>query len=205
MKAITLCQPWASLLVTRQPCYCWGHLAARGPHPMVKRWETRSWPFPPALIGQRIAIHAAARPVRQEWNQEYGPSPWTDGPDWVPRLYEDHEASNAPGNFLWVFSGPLGAVVGSCIVTASLPIADEEQKLQRPHLNVCGKYLTVWDPDRNEIDISDQLPYGDWTPSRFAWEVADVRPLTTPVSVKGRQRIWELDEATTAEVIRCGG
>ena len=41
MRAITLHQPWASLI-------------AAG----VKRYETRSWAPPPYLRGQRIAIHA---------------------------------------------------------------------------------------------------------------------------------------------------
>lgn len=47
MKAMTIWQPYASLI-------------AAG----VKRFETRSFRPPAALIGQRIAIHAAARPCR---------------------------------------------------------------------------------------------------------------------------------------------
>jgi hypothetical protein len=46
MKAISVWQPWAWLIVH-------GH----------KSIETRSWPAPDALIGQRIAIHAAQRKV----------------------------------------------------------------------------------------------------------------------------------------------
>jgi hypothetical protein len=46
MKAISLHQPWASLI-------------AAG----VKVHETRSWAPPPEYVGRRIAIHAAARPV----------------------------------------------------------------------------------------------------------------------------------------------
>lgn len=44
MKAISLWQPYASLIAAR-----------------VKRHETRHWPPPRWLIGQRIAIHAAKR------------------------------------------------------------------------------------------------------------------------------------------------
>ena len=44
MKAISLHQPWASLIIMG-----------------VKRCETRSWKPPDALIGQRIAIHASKR------------------------------------------------------------------------------------------------------------------------------------------------
>lgn len=41
MKAISLWQPWASLVVQG-----------------IKTVETRSWPVPPELIGWRVAIHA---------------------------------------------------------------------------------------------------------------------------------------------------
>ena len=48
MYAITLHQPWASLI-------------ALG----IKTVETRSWPAPARLIGQTIAIHAGKRAVRK--------------------------------------------------------------------------------------------------------------------------------------------
>ena len=44
MKALTVWQPWASLLMM----------------PNVKRYETRGWMPYRAMIGQRVAIHAAA-------------------------------------------------------------------------------------------------------------------------------------------------
>ncbi len=44
MKALTLWQPWASLIVMRHKCF-----------------ETRSWKMD-GLIGERIAIHAGKRP-----------------------------------------------------------------------------------------------------------------------------------------------
>lgn len=47
IRAITVHQPWASLLVCG-----------------LKSWEFRSWPLPKSLVGRPIAIHAAARPVR---------------------------------------------------------------------------------------------------------------------------------------------
>ena len=48
MYAITLHQPWATLI-------------ALG----IKTAETRSWPAPERLLGQTIAIHAARRMVRR--------------------------------------------------------------------------------------------------------------------------------------------
>ena len=54
MKALTLHQPWAQLMV-------WG----------LKNIETRSWAAPRNLIGQRIAIHAGKREPRPtDWNIE---------------------------------------------------------------------------------------------------------------------------------------
>ena len=46
--AITLHQPWATLI-------------ALG----IKSVETRSWPAPARLVGQRIAVHAGKRLVRR--------------------------------------------------------------------------------------------------------------------------------------------
>lgn len=46
MKALTIWQPWASLIVAG-----------------AKPYEFRGWRFPRSLIGQRIVIHAAARKI----------------------------------------------------------------------------------------------------------------------------------------------
>ena len=72
MKAITLHQPWASLV-------------AEG----TKTVETRSRPAPRHLIGQRIAIHAGKKRVRI--TREYDPAMHhamteAHGPDWQDGL-----------------------------------------------------------------------------------------------------------------------
>jgi hypothetical protein len=46
MKALTIWQPWASLIIAG-----------------AKSFEWRTWPPPASLIGQRLAIHAGARKV----------------------------------------------------------------------------------------------------------------------------------------------
>lgn len=48
MKALTLWQPWASLVVDG-----------------AKPWEFRGWRPPRSIIGERIVIHASARPVNR--------------------------------------------------------------------------------------------------------------------------------------------
>ena len=49
MKALTIWQPWASLIVAG-----------------AKPYEFRGWRAPRSLIGQRIVIHAAARKIDRE-------------------------------------------------------------------------------------------------------------------------------------------
>lgn len=48
MKALTYWQPWASLVVLG-----------------AKPWEFRRWPAPASIVGQRIVIHAGARPIKR--------------------------------------------------------------------------------------------------------------------------------------------
>ena len=49
MKALTIWQPWASLIIAG-----------------AKPYEFRGWRAPRALIGQRIVIHAAARKIDRD-------------------------------------------------------------------------------------------------------------------------------------------
>lgn len=36
-------------------------------------------------------------------------------------------------------------------------------------------------------------PFGDYSPGRCGWLLSDVRPLTSPIPARGRQRIWYHD------------
>lgn len=47
MKALTLWQPWATLIIAK-----------------AKPLEFRGWPCPASVVGQRIGIHAGARQVK---------------------------------------------------------------------------------------------------------------------------------------------
>lgn len=49
MKALTIWQPWASLIAA-----------------LAKPYEFRGWPAPEWIVGRRVAIHAGARPVKKE-------------------------------------------------------------------------------------------------------------------------------------------
>lgn len=89
MKAITIWQPWASLLVSGR-----------------KRYETRSWATP---YRGPIAIHAAKRPVRQTIDALVADR----GAGWLTLDYFD-SLFMRPGELNQL---PTGAIVGTAILT----------------------------------------------------------------------------------------
>lgn len=67
MPALTVWQPWASLIAAH-----------------AKPYEFRGWAAPRALVGRRIAIHAGARPIKRAEVQDLlmrlaGPEAWSTG------------------------------------------------------------------------------------------------------------------------------
>jgi hypothetical protein len=182
VRALSLWQPWASLV-------------AEG----IKTIETRSW-------GTRhrgpLAIHASKRtPV------EVGgwvPERMGRSSPWVIR-----RAPGEPGDGLETHPVPLGAVVATCVLLDVLPVApargpdplvdhvtwvEHTERLyiyrafDEPHTtgSVLGHHR-AWAPQ----NITDQHPFGDFTPGRFAWVLADVEPLPEPVPARGHQGLWE--------------
>lgn len=165
MRAISLWQPWAQLVVLG-----------------IKTLETRSWPCPPSLIGERIAFHAAKR-VDGEACRRMGFGQWCS-------ITYDGTPSKP-----WVttFNGvdvplPLGAIVGSGIVEACLPITrpgypPDPDSLNRVQwdgadLLLRYQYTDALDSGMTVTDLSDQLPYGDFMPGRWAWIIRDAAPTT---------------------------
>lgn len=152
MKAITLWQPWASAI-------------ALG----YKTIETRSWSAPKALIGQRIAIHAA---------QRY-PAPFQ---------------GDRIGDFTFTEDIPLGAIVASAVLTDCVPTLDVDDELpiawMRHVAPIHRNELWLWNgpsftynastgqPTWLHDVITDQLPYGDFRPGRWAWLLDDIAPTT---------------------------
>lgn len=188
MKAISLHQPWTQLCVTRQPhpdCATGkGYVAESCDEGgTVKRFETRGWPCPPALIGSRTAIHATIkRPVLGLTLGEWFVCGARDVRPSLARC-----AGDGPN-----FPLSLGAVVGSATIEACLPIIDASScgtNLNGPE-HVCragGESLLLhhrpldrpgFEDGYHERDVSDQLPYGDFTPGRYAWLLTDAAPTT---------------------------
>lgn len=193
MKAITLWQPWASLVAVG-----------------LKRAETRGWS---TRYRGPLAIHAAARvpkagecpacePCYDMLGQLYGSltEAWTE---------EEQVAAGFPadGN-LHGFPLPLGAVVATCTLADVVPIFHRSQgptaigprilELNgwEPELGAqpaVTEGLWYIGPDRMRR-MDDQRPFGDYSHGRFAWLLNDVKYID-PVPAVGRQGLWEWDEA----------
>lgn len=182
MKALTIWQPWASLI-------------ARG----VKQYETRSWP---TKYRGPIAIHAAVkdpnklpgavkeeleRAVRELFNAEKcQSSPWR----WLPtgaviataelvEVWHIIGIHRIPGKINGVQTG--ADAEGGPYLLAVLESMSRRGKskgiMYFSHLGVSEKEIAL----------------GDWTPGRYAWELANVKPLPRPIPVKGKQGLWNFE------------
>lgn len=155
MKAITIWQPWASLVACG-----------------AKRYETRGWA---TNYRGLIAIHAALR-----------------HPNWWHRdTYDTPELETAIVH-LWGAWGwhsyddlPRGAI----IATAELIYCHKiHRRFSDGHPCL---HITTLEADMAEISITgNELLFGDWTPGRYAWELANVKMLPEPIPAKGRQGLW---------------
>jgi len=184
--ALNVDQPYASLL-------------AHG----IKGWETR--PHPPAgwpgipegtrrMPGCRITPDDDVLIVssRKRVTSERVPEGW---------FCDDETGAIGGGGFgspfgAWrSYPAPLGAVLGVGRVLDVLPIVDDYDDVCHDDVyHACGGPAAIehqdgelwlwpeWDSalDDEPADISDQLPYGDWSPGRWAWRM-EVRRLDPPV------------------------
>lgn len=187
MKAISLWQPWASLVAVG-----------------VKTIETRSWPAPKALIGERLAIHATAKrpPVHLQlgdWSVEARWNGCAIGePDWQAIVHR-------PGHDHYIKAQhrlPFGKVVASCILTDCVPIRswapldgppawaahliphalfpdpDEERLILVRDAAMAAECRHDDGPLPAEIDATPQIPFGDFTPGRYAWLFSEIASTT---------------------------
>lgn len=149
MKALTIWQPWASLIIGG-----------------VKPYEFRSWPAPRAIRGDRIAIHAGARPVRKSEIADLilrlrSTEAWSTClrmPEALPLLEEWH---TNPSRL------PLSSIVGTAIL--GVPIRSHE---------IVGEFGGV-------INDSDRDDHCNW-----AWPLISVQSATPIVPAKGAQGFW---------------
>jgi hypothetical protein len=159
IPVLTLHQPWATLI-------------ALG----VKTIETRGQG---TKVRGRIAIHAAKQSPGRWYicgNDEM--AAWAyDG--WALGRVTDGVAHMQ-------YHMPLGAIVATANLVDSVPmLTDDDWRPRGGYVMLDGYgHAKLW-PDG--VDISDQVPYGDFRPGRWAWILDDIQPLAQPVQFKGGQ------------------
>lgn len=186
VRALTVRQPWASLI-------------ALG----TKRIETRSWS---TRYRGPLAIHAGAhRPEHLsrvgEWSVHSQFTEPESGPE-LRRLGSVDRGVLVPDRHERGLAAPmpLGAVVAVVDLLDVVPMVDDCDDLPDTPacLEVLGSSLRLWADGAaelgDEVDVSDQRPFGDFTPGRFAWLLGNVQPLDVPVPAKGKQGLWTWED-----------
>lgn len=152
MKALTVWQPWASLIAIG-----------------AKPYEFRGWRPPASIIGQRIAIHAGARPVRQReaarlWGQCCGtikPHPCIHATPEVLGMLDD------------ILNGEVTLPLSHVVCTAIVGEPRRGDEIAREFGENAG----------NDSDREGTFTWG--------WPMLDVQMLTPPVPARGAQGLWE--------------
>lgn len=164
MKAITLTQPWASLVAIG-----------------AKRIETRSWA---TKYRGPLAIHAGVGlgPVggrrglfEQCYHRDFLPAlePAMTG----TRTIAGHEVPHINPDFL-----PRGAIVAVARLAYCVPTVTIENGAH-PGFGKPGSAWPLTDQER---------AFGDYSIGRYGWLLADVRRLPEPVPCKGALGLWDV-------------
>ncbi|WP_287149604.1 ASCH domain-containing protein [Mesorhizobium sp.] len=149
MKALTIWQPWATLIMAG-----------------VKPYEFRGWPAPVAIRGQRIAIHAGARPVKKAEIADLiirlrSAEAWSTAlkPEALAMLERWHSNPHAL---------PLASIIGTAVLGQP----------QRAFEIVAEFGARLNDSDRHEH-------------SNWAWPLTAIEPLEPIQPAKGAQGFWD--------------
>jgi hypothetical protein len=151
VKALTLTQPWATLVAIR-----------------AKHIETRSWATsyrgPLAIHAAKVPDHYMMERVRREGIVE----------------------ANQPI--------PTGMVVATARLVDVVPTQGRaSNRLRYVGLPIQGGWEAT--PFGFYSASTDEWPFGDFSPDRWAWLLADVEPLPAPVAAKGARGLWDWQEA----------
>lgn len=144
MKALPLWQPWASLVAIG-----------------AKRVETRSWPAPLGIVGQRIAIHATKGGLSK-----------SEELDLLMRHEVVHAFEEATGEIPTPADLPRGAIVCTAVLARC-------------------RGITTMHASQLEERNPREFAFGDYTPGRHAWVLEDVQPVDPPLPCRGSQGMFD--------------
>ena len=151
-----------------QPMYAitlhqpWASLTALG----IKAVETRSWPAPERLIGQTIAIHAGKKIVKQ------------------PGCLVEKEMLVRIGRD-WRRAIPSGGVLATATLAGMARVKHVNPTTGRAVHDGSTEVGCAVGLGQTRID-----PWGDFSPGRWLWFLAEVRELPAPVPAIGHPSFW---------------
>lgn len=202
MFAITLDQPWATLIAEKVKWVETRALPPGGP-----KWTpapVRRMPGCSIMPGDTIGIHAAKRPIKRD-----AATPrLLDAADaaGVHTFYDNRWYVRKGGDFYLM---PAGELVATCTITETVPITEQcGTDLHSPaHLCVNAGYGLLhrpeddpWPDGATELDVTDQLPFGDFTSGRWAWLLDNIVKLDEPIPCRGRQGVWTVPDDIAARL-----
>jgi hypothetical protein len=168
MLALTVWQPWASLIVGAPPSY------DELPTPPQKRIENRSWLPPRALIGQRIAIHAAKKMDE-------------DVLDAIHDVFLDKLYGEVRVPYWKPSAFPVGAIVG--VTTLAGAVVAWRDRIVDAFRGPGGPDIDIGEDGRRFFNRKE-----------FGWLLADRRALAEPVPFRGDRKLWTLPGDIAARV-----
>ena len=154
MKAITIHQPWASLIAH-------GH----------KRFETRGWR---THYRGPIAIHAGLKSDFQT----------------IKML-----AINYTRFWHEITPLPTGCIIAVAELISCRKVVSSGRER--------GSGI-AWLEDGYMI-LGNEVDFGDYTPGRYAWELANIHRLKEPIPVRGRQGLWNWEPPDDWKCVVCNG
>ena len=140
----------------------WASLTALG----IKAVETRSWPAPERLIGQTIAIHAGKKIVKQ------------------PGCLVEKEMLVRIGRD-WRRAIPSGGVLATATLAGMARVKHVNPTTGRAVHDGSTEVGCAVGLGQTRID-----PWGDFSPGRWLWFLAEVRELPAPVPAIGHPSFW---------------
>lgn len=166
MKALTVWQPWASLIAIG-----------------AKPYEFRGWQPPKSIVGQRIAIHAGARPVKASEVRSLilalNGHPRMSNPCLfkefaLPALERVLQALKQSPDTLFGTSEALTLPNSAIVCTAVVGEPKRGDECAREFGETYG----------NDSDREGTFNWG--------WPMLDVEPVTPPLPARGAQGLWEV-------------
>lgn len=152
-KALTIWQPWASLIIMGAKPY------------EFRRWNFADKPHLAKLIGQRVVVHAGARPMRT-----------SELDDLLARIDEGESTlvSEIAGPFV---RGLRAACKGTRVGAAPLAVALGTATIGEPR--------NVVDLFKDMVADSDRLDE-----HMYAWPLRDIVAFPAPIPASGAQGFW---------------